>query len=127
MLAMVLAMIFGSYTTVVVTMTAAAPSHDRLSLFDDGRGVPLDQLAQHHFDCRMIPMSTALEKVGVVDAAANGLVDTLGAVGPIAVMAGLFVLTTGFTQVISNTATTVIVAPIALTAAQSLVFSHKRL
>ncbi|MCO5206315.1 MAG: SLC13 family permease [Anaerolineae bacterium] len=119
MLAMVLAMIFGSYTTVVVTMTAAlAMIVFRCLTMDEAyRSINWPSII---LIAGMIPMSTALEKVGVVDAAANGLVDTLGAVGPIAVMAGLFVLTTGFTQVISNTATTVIVAPIALTAAQSL-------
>ena len=35
-------------------------------------------------------------------------------------MAGVFVLTSGFSQVISNTATTVLVAPIVLSAALSL-------
>ena len=68
----------------------------------------------------MLPMSTALAKVGLVDLAANGFVDVLGGIGPLAVMAGLFVLTSLSTQVLSNTATTVIVAPIALAAAQSL-------
>ncbi len=68
----------------------------------------------------MLPMSTALAKVGLVDLAANGFVDVLGGIGPLAVMAGLFLLTSLSTQVLSNTATTVIVAPIALAAAQSL-------
>lgn len=68
----------------------------------------------------MLPMSTALEKVGLVDLAANGLVESLGALGPTAVLIGLFLLTSVFTQVISNTATTVIVAPIAIAAAGTL-------
>ncbi|MCP4424539.1 MAG: SLC13 family permease [Chloroflexi bacterium] len=68
----------------------------------------------------MLPMSIALEKVGLVDVAANGLIGMLGGVGPLAILAGLFLLTSIFTQVLSNTATTVIVAPIALTAAQTL-------
>lgn len=68
----------------------------------------------------MLPMSTALEQVGLVDVAANGLVQVLGSVGPTAVLIGLFVLTSFFTQVISNTATTVIVAPVALAAAGRL-------
>lgn len=68
----------------------------------------------------MIPLSTALEKVGVVDAAAGGLVDSLGVYGPLAVLAGLFLFTSVFTQVLSNTATTVIVAPLALAAAVEL-------
>ncbi len=65
----------------------------------------------------MIPMSTALQKVGLADTMANGFTSYLGAYGPYAIMAGLFLLTSVFTQVISNTATTVILAPIALTIA----------
>ncbi|MCA9943545.1 MAG: SLC13 family permease [Anaerolineales bacterium] len=68
----------------------------------------------------MLPMSTALEKVGLVNLIATGFVDTLGGSGPLAVMVGLFLLTSIFTQVLSNTATTVVIAPIALVAAQTL-------
>jgi len=68
----------------------------------------------------MLPMSIALEKVGLVDVAAQGLVNTLGALAPRAVLAGLFLLTSLFTQVLSNTATTVIIAPIALASARTL-------
>lgn len=68
----------------------------------------------------MLPMSVALEKVGLVDTAASGIIGIVGSLGPIAVLAGLFLLTSIFTQVLSNTATTVIVAPVALAAAQSL-------
>ena len=68
----------------------------------------------------MLTMSIALEKVGLVDVAAHGLVDTLGALAPQAVLAGLFLSTSLFTQVLSNTATTVIIAPIALASARTL-------
>jgi di/tricarboxylate transporter len=68
----------------------------------------------------MIPMSVALEKVGLIDLAATGLIDFFGPYGPHAVLAGLFLLTAVFTQFISNTATAVVVAPVALTAAASL-------
>ena len=68
----------------------------------------------------MIPMSTALNVTGGAELIAATLVDTLGALGPLALMAGVFVLTSGFSQVISNTATTVLVAPIVLTAVLSL-------
>ncbi len=68
----------------------------------------------------MLPMSTALVNVGLVDAVARGFTDTLGAHGPLAVLAGLFLLTVLFTQMLSNTATTVLIAPIALAAAQNL-------
>lgn len=68
----------------------------------------------------MIPLSTAMEKVGVLDAAAVGLVKSLGVYGPLAVMAGLFLFTSFFTQFLSNTATTVIVAPLGFAAAVEL-------
>ncbi len=68
----------------------------------------------------MLPMATALEKVGLVGVAATGLTSVLGGLGPQGILAGLFLLTSIFTQVLSNTATTVLVAPIALATAQSL-------
>ncbi len=68
----------------------------------------------------MLPMSTALEKVGLVELAASGLTDVFGGMSPLVVMGGLFLLTSMLTQVLSNTATTVLIAPIALVAAQNL-------
>lgn len=68
----------------------------------------------------MIPMSTALEITGGVELIARGLVNTLGQIHPLLLMAGVFILTAGFSQVISNTATTVLVAPIAIKAALDL-------
>ena len=68
----------------------------------------------------MLPMSTALVKVGLVELAANVFTSTLGDYGPVVVMGGLFLLTSVFTQVLSNTATTVIIAPLALVTAQSM-------
>lgn len=68
----------------------------------------------------MLPMSTALERVGLVDDVAQALTTSLGDLGPLVVMAGLFLLTSLFTQVISNTATAVLIAPIALATAHEL-------
>ncbi len=68
----------------------------------------------------MLPMSTALVKVGVVESVAGWFVTALGGLGPLAVMAGVFLLTVAFTQVLSNTVTMVLVAPVALATAQSL-------
>jgi di/tricarboxylate transporter len=67
-----------------------------------------------------LPLSTAMQVTGGAELLANTLVSTVGAVGPIALMAGVFLLTAGLSQVMSNTATTVLVAPIVLTAALSL-------
>lgn len=68
----------------------------------------------------MLPMATALNKTGALELIVTGLVESLGALGPLALMAGLFVLTSIFSQFISNTATAVLVAPIALGAATSM-------
>lgn len=68
----------------------------------------------------MLPMSTALVRVGLVDLAANALVATLGGWGPLFVLGGLFIVTSAFTQVLSNTATALLIAPIALASAQGL-------
>ena len=68
----------------------------------------------------MLPMSTALEKVGLVNLGAQSLTSTLGSLGPIWVLGGLFLVTSIFTQVLSNTATAVLIAPLALAAAQNL-------
>ncbi|MBK7326458.1 MAG: SLC13 family permease [Propionivibrio sp.] len=71
----------------------------------------------------MLPMATALNKTGALELIVTGLVESLGTLGPIALMAGLFVLTSVFSQFISNTATAVLVAPIALGAATSMELS----
>jgi len=68
----------------------------------------------------MLPIAIALDKTGGVIFIANALVNGLGEYGPFALMAGLFVLTSVFSQFISNTATTVLVAPIAVAAASAL-------
>lgn len=68
----------------------------------------------------MLPMGTALVNVGLVDAIALALTNAFGVYGPLAVLASLFLMTAVLTQVISNTATTVLIAPIALGAAQNL-------
>ena len=68
----------------------------------------------------MLPLATALQATGGVTFIANGLANSLGRIGPVAVMAGLFLLTALFSQFISNTATTVLMAPIAYQAAMGL-------
>ena len=68
----------------------------------------------------MIPMGKALETTGGASLVAEGLVNTLGDLSPVALMAGIFLLTTGFSQVINNTATAVLVAPIVIQAAVDL-------
>jgi len=68
----------------------------------------------------MIPMGIALQKTGTAAIIANGLVNYLGSIHPILLLGGIFLLTTTFSQVINNSATAVLMAPIALLAANSL-------
>ncbi|PWL39374.1 SLC13 family permease [Flagellimonas aquimarina] len=73
----------------------------------------------------MIPMGTALQKTGVAEMAANALVEMLGSIHPTVLLGGIFLLTTAFSQTINNSATAVLMAPIALLAATSLGVSPK--
>lgn len=68
----------------------------------------------------MLPMGTAMQVTGGAEFLANGLVQTLGQYGPLAVLAGVFLLTTLLGQVMSNTATVVLIAPVVLQTAQQL-------
>jgi len=65
----------------------------------------------------MLPMSLAIEKTGASDIISKGLVEGLGSFGPMALMAGIYFATSLLTLFISNTATAVLFAPIALQSA----------
>ena len=65
----------------------------------------------------MLPMSLALEKTGASAMISSGLVSYLGDFGPIILLAGIYFTTSLLTMFISNTATAVLLAPIALKAA----------
>ena len=65
----------------------------------------------------MMPMSIALEKTGVSSIVSENLVSSLGAIGPYALLAGIYFTTSLMTMFISNTATAVLMAPIAMAAA----------
>jgi di/tricarboxylate transporter len=68
----------------------------------------------------LIPVGIALEKTGAVDFMADMLVDTLGALGPLALLAGTFLLASGFSQVINNVVATILISPVAYQAAISM-------
>ena len=65
----------------------------------------------------MMPMSLALEKTGVSEYISNSLVSSLGDFGPTALLAGIYLTTSLMTMFISNTATAVLMAPIAMASA----------
>jgi len=68
----------------------------------------------------MIPMGIALQKTGTANMIANGLVNSLGSLHPVVLLGGVFLLTTTFSQVINNSATAVLMAPIVIIAANTL-------
>lgn len=65
----------------------------------------------------MMPLSTAIAATGAAQMLAEGLIVFVGDAGPRALLAGLFVLTAILGQVISNTATALIIIPISVVAA----------
>lgn len=68
----------------------------------------------------MLPMGVAMEVTGTAQLMADWLVNLIGGVGPLAVLAGIYVMTGLLTEVMSNAAATVLVTPIAIDAALQL-------
>ena len=65
----------------------------------------------------MIPMSTAFDKTGITAAISGFLLHGLGDIGPQGLLAMVYFVTSLTTMFISNTATAVLFAPIAMDAA----------
>lgn len=68
----------------------------------------------------MMPISVALETTGAAHLLADVLVAIVDPLGPMALLAGLFLFTAALGQIISNTATTLIVIPVAMAAAAGM-------
>lgn len=68
----------------------------------------------------MIPLSNAIQQTGAAEKIAHGLIRIVGDAGPYALILGVFMLTATLGQLISNMATALIVAPIAVSAATEL-------
>jgi di/tricarboxylate transporter len=68
----------------------------------------------------MLPFSIALQKTGGVDLAADALINVIGEAGPYTVLASIFLITALLGLFISNTATAVLMAPVALAIADEL-------
>ena len=73
----------------------------------------------------MMPLSTAMVESGAATMLADGLVKLVGDVGPLALLAGLFVVTAIMSQLISNTATALIMIPVAVAAAADMGVSSR--
>jgi di/tricarboxylate transporter len=68
----------------------------------------------------LTPLSTAMQVTGAAGLLADGLVAVVGDAGPTALLAGLFILSAVLGQVISNTATSLIIIPISVVAANQM-------
>jgi len=73
----------------------------------------------------MMPLSTAMTETGAAKLMAQHLVNFVGDAGPVALLAGLFLLTAILGQLISNTATALIVIPIGVAAATAMGISPR--
>jgi di/tricarboxylate transporter len=68
----------------------------------------------------MMPLSTAIQQTGAAALLADGLIAAVGDAGPQLLLAGLFVLTAVLGQLVSNTATALIIIPIAVVASERM-------
>jgi di/tricarboxylate transporter len=68
----------------------------------------------------MLPLGTAMEITGTAQFLANGMVGLLGTLGPMAVLAGIYILASLITEPMSNAAATVLIVPIAIDIALGL-------
>lgn len=68
----------------------------------------------------MIPLGTALEQSGGTELLAELLVDSAGSYGPVTVLAIFMITTMTLSDVLNNTATTIIAAPVGVSIARAL-------
>ncbi|MCB0155388.1 MAG: sodium-coupled transporter, partial [Anaerolineae bacterium] len=68
----------------------------------------------------MLPLGVAMETTNAAKFLADGIVETMAALGPLGIMIGLYLLAALMTQAMSNAATTVLLAPIAINIALDL-------
>lgn len=67
-----------------------------------------------------IPLGLAMERCGLADSIAQGIVGGLGSLGPPAVLSGFYLVTSILTSLLSNNATAVLMTPLALGTASAL-------
>jgi len=68
----------------------------------------------------MLPLGIAITKAGAASLLANGIVAVLGPAGPLALLAGLFLLAMLLTQAMNGAAVAAVVAPIAIQTGRQL-------
>jgi di/tricarboxylate transporter len=67
-----------------------------------------------------LPLGIALEKTGTARFLAGLMVDAVGSLGPVGLLAGFYLLTNLLTHFLSNAASTVLIAPLAIDAANQI-------
>lgn len=68
----------------------------------------------------MLGLGIAIEKTGTAELIVGGMANHLGSMGPLAVLALLYLITSALTEVISNNATAIILTPIAVSIGHQL-------
>lgn len=68
----------------------------------------------------MLPISIAMTETGLAQRLGETLVNVLGGAGPLAVLGGIYVLTVLLGQIMSGQVTALVLAPIAISAAQQM-------
>jgi len=68
----------------------------------------------------IISLGIAMEKTGLALLLSGALIDVIGDLGPLALLAALYLVTTLLTGVMSNNATAILIAPIAIAAAEAV-------
>lgn len=114
MLAMIAALVSGIVPAVVAVMTAAVAMVLTGCFRNVDAAYKTISWDSVVLIAAMMPMSFALEKTGISEAVAGSLVTWLGDSGPHILLAGVFFTTSLMTLFISNTATAVLLAPIAV-------------
>lgn len=75
----------------------------------------------------IISLGVAMEKSGLVAMMSNGLINYVGDYGPTVLLAALYLLTTLLSGIMSNNATAILIAPIAIVAAEAMGISARPL
>ncbi len=119
-LLMVILMVFDIFPTVISVLIGAV-----LMILTGCLRNMDDAYSQVNFEtivlvAAMLPIATALEKTGGIMILSEGIIKVLGGLGSLGVFAGIYLLAMTFGQFISNTATAVLFAPIAMNAALTI-------
>lgn len=120
MLLMVLAMVFNLVPTVTATMIAAILMILTGCFRNVESAYKTINWESIFLFAGMFPLAIAMDKTGASALIANGIVSGLGSYGPAVVLAGIYCATSLLTMFISNTATAVLFAPIAMQSAIAL-------